>query len=127
MSVRQLDEWLADIVAWGERLAGHVAGMTFQEFAADMKTQDAASKCIESIGLAAKEVSQRDPLLDETYPDLKLSQAYGQETNSATATMPSSSTSFGGGNGRNTQNSRRCTRRDEGRPEVASLHLSGER
>lgn len=76
MNVRQLDDWLADIVAWGDRLAGHVAGMTFQDFAADPKTQDAASKCIESIGLAAKEVSRQDPSLDVTYPDLKLSHAY---------------------------------------------------
>ncbi len=76
MSVRQLDDWLADIVAWGERLGSHVVGMTFQEFAADTKTQDAVSKCIESIGLAAKEVSQLNPLLDAAHPDLKLSQAY---------------------------------------------------
>jgi uncharacterized protein with HEPN domain len=76
MNARQPDEWLADIVAWGERLADHVDGMTFQEFAADPKTQDAASKCVESIGLAAKEVSRLNPLLDSIHPDLKLSQAY---------------------------------------------------
>ncbi len=76
MNARQLDEWLADIVAWGERLASHIAGMTFQDFAADAKTQDAVSKCIESIGLAAKEISRQAPLLDRAYPDLKLSQAY---------------------------------------------------
>jgi len=76
MSKRELQAWLADIVAWGERLGGHIAGMTFQDFAADPKTQDAVSKCIESIGLAAKEISSQAPTLDAAYPDLRLSQAY---------------------------------------------------
>jgi uncharacterized protein with HEPN domain len=76
MSKRTVLDWLGDIVAWGQRLDGHVGGMSYQDFARDPKTQDAASKCIESIGLAANEVNKLDPSLDARFSDLKLSQAY---------------------------------------------------
>jgi uncharacterized protein with HEPN domain len=69
-------EWLGDIVSWGERLQGHIAGMNYESFVRDPKTQGAASKCIESIGLAANEANKLDPSLDAQYPHLKLSQAY---------------------------------------------------
>ena len=76
MSKRTTLDWLGDILAWGQRLERHVAGMSYDDFARDPKTQDAASKCVESIGLAANEVSKLDPSLEARYPDLKLSQAY---------------------------------------------------
>jgi uncharacterized protein with HEPN domain len=76
MSKRTVVEWLGDIIAWGERLKSHVAGMTYVDFMNDAKTQDAASKCAESIGLAANELSKLEPSLDREFPDLQLSLAY---------------------------------------------------
>jgi uncharacterized protein with HEPN domain len=76
MSKRSVAEWLDDIISWGERLEGHLAGMTYRDFLDDTKTQDAASKCAESIGLAANELSKLDPSLDREFPNLNLSLAY---------------------------------------------------
>jgi uncharacterized protein with HEPN domain len=45
MSKRSVAEWLDDIISWGERLEGHLAGMTYRDVLNDAKTQDAASKC----------------------------------------------------------------------------------
>jgi len=73
MSKRSVVEWLGDIISWGERLEGHIAGMSFDDFLKDAKTQDAASKCAESIGLAANELSKLDPSLDREFPGLNLS------------------------------------------------------
>ena len=50
--------------------------MTYRDFLTDAKTQDAASKCAESIGLAANELSKLDSSLDREFPDLNLSLAY---------------------------------------------------
>ena len=63
MSKRTIVDWLGDILAWGQRLEGHIAGMSYDGFVRDPKTQDAASKCVESIGLAANEVGKLDPSL----------------------------------------------------------------
>jgi uncharacterized protein with HEPN domain len=73
MSKRSVAEWLDDIISWGERLEGH---MTYRDFLTDAKTQDAASKCAESIGLAANELSKLDSSLDREFPKLNLSLAY---------------------------------------------------
>ena len=80
MSSRTLTDWLGDIIHWAERLESHVAGMTRGDFLKDAKTQDAACKCIESIGLAANEISKLVPALEVQHPDLKLSQAYKART-----------------------------------------------
>jgi uncharacterized protein with HEPN domain len=50
--------------------------MTYRDFLNDAKTQDAASKCAESIGLAANELSKLDSSLDREFPNLNLSLAY---------------------------------------------------
>lgn len=76
MSRRAVIDWLDDIIAWGERLDGHIAGMRFDDFIVDTKTQDAAAKCIESIGLAANELAKLAPALERDYPGLQLSLAY---------------------------------------------------
>lgn len=76
MSKRTVAEWLGDIISWGERLEGHIAGMEFDDFLKDPKTQDAASKCAESIGMAANELSKLDSSLDREFPGLNLSLAY---------------------------------------------------
>lgn len=76
MSKRSVADWLADIVSWGERLDGHIVGMTYEAFLEDPKTQDAASKCAEAIGLAANELNKLDSSLDREFPDLQLGLAY---------------------------------------------------
>ena len=76
MSKRSIVDWLGDIIAWGERLENHIAGMSYGDFIKDARTQDAASKCAESIGLAANELSKLDPGLEREFPDLQLNRAY---------------------------------------------------
>ena len=76
MNPRAVESWLQDIVDWGEKLARHVRGMNKFQFLADEKTQDAAAKCAEAIGMAAWEISKIEPELDAKHPDLRLSDAY---------------------------------------------------
>jgi len=76
VSRRSVADWLGDIIAWGERLAGHLEGISYDDFLKDSKTQDAAAKCAESIGLAANELAKLDPSLEQQFPGLRLSQAY---------------------------------------------------
>jgi uncharacterized protein with HEPN domain len=76
MSKRSVVDWLSDIVSWGERLDGHIAGMTYEEFLEDRKTQDAAAKCAEAVGMAAYELMRLAPSLEREFPDLQLSLAY---------------------------------------------------
>jgi uncharacterized protein with HEPN domain len=45
MTKRTILDWLGDMLAWGQRLKRHIAGMSYDDFARDPKTQDAASKC----------------------------------------------------------------------------------
>lgn len=66
-----IEERLRDIVKWGESLARHIEGMTQSQFMADEKTQHAATKCIEAIGEAAKDILKADPDFDSRHPDLK--------------------------------------------------------
>ena len=70
-----IEERLRDIVQWGEALARHIEGMTSGQFIADEKTQHAATKCIEAIGEAAKEILRTDPDFDSQHRDLKLKAA----------------------------------------------------
>jgi uncharacterized protein with HEPN domain len=76
MSKRSIVEWLGDIISWGERLESHLTGLTYGDFIKDAKTQDAASKCAESIGLAANELNKLDPSLEREFPGLQLNLAY---------------------------------------------------
>lgn len=76
MNRRSVVDWLSDIISWGERLESHIAGMTRENFLDDPKTQDAASKCAEAIGVAAYELGKLDPSLERRFPALQLSLAY---------------------------------------------------
>jgi len=71
------DELLSDIIAWGDRLAAHVADMTRERFLADPRTQDAVARCIEVIGEAAGQLRQIAPELEQRDPAPALSKAYG--------------------------------------------------
>ena len=66
-----IEERLRDIIKWGESLARHTGGITQSQFMADEKTQHAATKCIEAIGEAAKEILKTEPDFDSHHPGLK--------------------------------------------------------
>ena len=76
MSRRSVSDWLSDIIAWGDRLASYIAGKSYEDFLHDTKTQDAASKCAEAIGLAANELQTLAPEIEKEFPDLQLGLAY---------------------------------------------------
>ena len=67
---------LADIVEWGETLAGLVAGFDRDRFVADVRTRLAAVKCIEAIGEAAGQLLRLDPAIEARFPDLDARRAY---------------------------------------------------
>jgi uncharacterized protein with HEPN domain len=67
---------LSDIVNWGERIQGYVAGMSYAEFLADTKTQDAVIRCLEVIGEAASQILKTEIDLEQRHPDLELTAAY---------------------------------------------------
>jgi len=69
---RSRQERLADIVAWGDRVARHIRGITLEEFARREMTLDAVSRCIEVLGEAAARLLEEAPALQATYPDLDL-------------------------------------------------------
>jgi uncharacterized protein with HEPN domain len=71
-----VEEWLADIVRCGEKLARHIDGWTLDTFLKDEKTRDAVSKCAEEIGGAASEILKLEPDFDTRHPDLRLAGAY---------------------------------------------------
>jgi uncharacterized protein with HEPN domain len=53
---RDLRNWLEDIVAWGQRLAGYVAEVSQEDFLTDHLRQDAVVRCLECIGEASRQV-----------------------------------------------------------------------
>ncbi|NLG79711.1 MAG: DUF86 domain-containing protein [Firmicutes bacterium] len=67
MSRRADSDLLSDIEEAVRRIACYVAGMTYDEFLDDVKTQDAVVRNLEVIGEAAKNLSQD---LREKYPDV---------------------------------------------------------
>ena len=68
---------LQDIVTWGERLTGHVAGLTEAEFLANPLVQDAACRCVEVLGEASRRLMEAEPGIEDRLPELTLRQAYG--------------------------------------------------
>lgn len=73
---RSREDWLQDIVLWGERLAEHVLGVSQQQFTSDRKTQDAVVRCIAAIGEASIQLMRTAPGIDIVHPELQLKQAY---------------------------------------------------
>lgn len=72
MTKRSEREWLDDIIAWGDRLDGHLSGIDRVGFFASPLIQDATCKCIEAIGEAAGKLDDLAPELDKTVPSLNL-------------------------------------------------------
>ena len=73
---RTADDFLQDIVDWGERALRHVASVTREEFMADEKCQDAVSKCIANVGEAANKAVKLDPTIKERFPEFAAEKAY---------------------------------------------------
>lgn len=61
MTRRAIADWLSDIMLWGERLRNHLTDIDRDAFFASEMIQDAASKCVESIGEAAGKLDDLDP------------------------------------------------------------------
>lgn len=68
MTKRSEHEWLGDIIAWGERLQRHIAGVDRAGFLGSEVIQDAVCKCVEAVGEAAGKLDDLDPELDRTAP-----------------------------------------------------------
>jgi uncharacterized protein with HEPN domain len=64
---RSAEDFLRDIVARAEHAAGHISGITKEQFAADRRTQDAVAKCIEDVGEAANRATKLDPSLQNEF------------------------------------------------------------
>lgn len=77
MGERSPRERLQDIVQWGERLASHVGGETIETFLANTLTQDAACRCIEVVGEAARHLLLARPDIEANCPNLELRKAVG--------------------------------------------------
>jgi uncharacterized protein with HEPN domain len=73
---RAPQEWLHDIVVWGEKLARHIEGQTLESFLADEKTQGPVSRCIEVIGEASRRLMEASPGIETRHPQLELRKAY---------------------------------------------------
>jgi len=80
---RSFDDWLADIVTWGERVASYRQGLSREEFLFDAKTQDAVIRCLEVIGEASAQILKGDPGFEDRHPEMQLSAAYRARNRSA--------------------------------------------
>lgn len=75
MSRRSVDDWLGDIVLWGERLDAHLHNVEWTGFLTNTLLQDAVSKCVEAIGEAAGKLDELDPDLSRRLFGIQLKQA----------------------------------------------------
>jgi uncharacterized protein with HEPN domain len=73
--VRTTEQFLQDIVHWGERAMRHVSNMTRDEFLNEEKTQDAVSRWIEAIGEAANRAMKSDPTIVTDFPKFEAEKA----------------------------------------------------
>ena len=67
MSKRRDQDYLGDIREAMQSMAAYTAGMTFEQFLKDSKTQDAVVRNLEVIGEATKNLSSR---LRKAYPQI---------------------------------------------------------
>ena len=73
---RSADEFIQDIIDAGERAIAYVAGMSFENFAADARTKDAVRMCLSDVGVAADRALKLDPSLLEEFPEFEGRKAY---------------------------------------------------
>jgi uncharacterized protein with HEPN domain len=74
--IRTTDQFLQDIVHWGDRAMRHVSNMTREQFLSEEKTQDAVSRCIEAIGEAANRAIRAEPNIVTDFPKFEAEKAY---------------------------------------------------
>ena len=75
-AIRTADQFLQDVVDWGERARRHVYSLTRDQFLTEEKTQDAVSRCIEAIGEAANRAIRLDPTIATDFPGFEAEKAY---------------------------------------------------
>jgi len=66
---RTADDFLQDIVDWGEPAERQVASLTREQFMSDEKSQDAVSKRTSNVGEAANEALKLKPTKKERFPE----------------------------------------------------------
>ena len=72
---RRIDERLADIVLWGEKLDRYVSEMPLDVFIENEMAVDASMKCIEVLGEASSAILRKAPEFESRYPELALRKA----------------------------------------------------
>ena len=70
---RGLEQWLRDIVSWGQRIAEYLRGLDEERFLADRRTQ-AVIRCLECIGEASRRILTSDR--KDLPPGIEFLQAY---------------------------------------------------
>jgi uncharacterized protein with HEPN domain len=75
-AIRTADQFLQDVVDWGERAKRHIFNLTREQFLNEEKTQDAVSRCIEAIGEAANRATRLDPTIAADFPEFEAEKAY---------------------------------------------------
>lgn len=80
---RSRDEYLGDIVAWGDRVSSYVDGLDYPAFVASTLIQDAVIRCLEIMGEASGNVLRLDPSVGDAHPDLQLAEAYRSRNRTA--------------------------------------------
>ena len=73
---RSIEDLLADVIVWGERIGRFTSGKTVDEFLADETLQLAVSKCIEAIGEASGSILRVSTGFGDEHPELELAEAY---------------------------------------------------
>ena len=76
-SARSIEDYIAEIVECGTRATGYLAGMAFEEFERDDRTQYAVAKCIELCGEAAHNIGKIDNTIPSQFPEFDIRSAYG--------------------------------------------------
>jgi uncharacterized protein with HEPN domain len=73
---RTADDFLQDVVDWGERAMRHAVSLTRAQFMSDEKSQDAVGKCISNVGEAANKALKLDLTIGKQFPDFEADKAY---------------------------------------------------
>jgi uncharacterized protein with HEPN domain len=75
-AIRTADQFLQDVVDWGERAMRHVSDISRNQFVNEEKTQDAVSRWIEAIGEAANRAIKLDSRIATDFPEFEAEKAY---------------------------------------------------
>ena len=73
---RTADDYLADVVKWGEMAVGFCAGVKESEFENNLMLQVAVARCVEIVGEAAHQAVRSAPDIASEHPDFEFRRAY---------------------------------------------------